>query len=240
MLLRIGATGAGNVNISNNGANVVNAELNNTTMSFSGTGQTIILAGVVRWRNTASALIGTAFPSTLFTYSSLRGGVVECIGVDLSALGSGKTICGGTGTPMMATFKFVDCKLDAAATWSAVPSDPCSMEMDFIRCGASGNYAVRRHRLMGLLTEETTIVRTGGATDGTTPIAWKVVTTANCVYSRPFECPPIAVWNDTTGSARTATIECIWGGGAVPLDFGNLGRRGIPGRCVVTAGKFCQ
>jgi hypothetical protein len=34
----------------------------------------------------------------------------------------------------------------------------------------------------------------------------------------PFECPPIAIWNDTTGSAKTATIEGIWGGGAVPLD----------------------
>ena len=69
-----------------------------------------------------------------------------------------------------------------------------------------------------LLTEETTIVRTGGASDGTTPISWKIVTTANCNYSMPFECPPIAIWNDTTGSAVTATVEGIWGGGAVPND----------------------
>ena len=61
-------------------------------------------------------------------------------------------------------------------------------------------------------------MRTGGASDGTTPIAWKIVTTANCTYSMPFECPPIAIWNDTTGSAKTATVEGIWGGGAVPND----------------------
>ena len=61
-------------------------------------------------------------------------------------------------------------------------------------------------------------MRTGGATDGTTPISWKMVTTANSSYSLPFVCPPIAIWNDTTGSARTATIEGIWGGGATPLD----------------------
>src|SRR6185436_3707180 len=36
-------------------------------------------------------------------------------------------------------------------------------------------------------------------------------------YSTPFECPPIAIWNDTTGS-RTATVQGICGGGAVPND----------------------
>lgn len=239
--LRIGATGAGNINITNNGANVTNAELNNTTISFSGVGQTIIFAGALRWRNTPSALIGTAVPTTLFTYTSLRGGFVECIGVDFSAAGSGKTICGTSTSPLMVQFKFVDCKFDAAATWSAAPTDPCSMEEDFIRCGASGNYAVRRHRLMGLLTEETTIVRTGGASDGTTPISWKVVTTANCVYSRPFECPPIAIWNDTTGSAKTATIECISAAVAnddeVWVDLEYLGDASSPQGAFVNDGK---
>jgi len=80
------------------------------------------------------------------------------------------------------------------------------------------NYTVHRHRYSGLLVEETTIIRTGGASDGTTPIAWKITTTANCSYSLPFECPPIAIWNDTTGSSVTATIEGVWGGGAVPND----------------------
>src|SRR4029077_18258117 len=88
----------------------------------------------------------------------------------------------------------------------------------FVRSSASGNYAIYRSRLGGVLTEETTIVRTGGASDGTTPLAWKVVTTTSCLYSAPFECPLIAIWNDTTGSVVTATVEGIWGGGAVPLD----------------------
>ena len=94
-----------------------------------------------------------------------------------------------------------------------------SAEVDFIRSGSAGvNYTVRRHRHTGTLTEETTIVRTGGAIRWHHADRWKVVTTANCTYSLPFECPPIAIWNDTTGSAKTATIEGIWGGGAVPND----------------------
>ena len=105
----------------------------------------------------------------------------------------------------------MDCKLNASVTKSASPQSYGSTEVDFIRCGAAGvNYAVYRDRISGQLTEETTIVRTGGggASDGTTTISWKVVTTANCTYSMPFECPPIAIWNDTTGS-KTATVEGI-------------------------------
>ena len=49
-----------------------------------------------------------------------------------------------------------------------------------------------------------------------TPYSWKIVTTANCTFSMPFECPPIAIWNNTTGSAVTATVECI--GAALPTD----------------------
>lgn len=68
---------------------------------------------------------------------------------------------------------------------------------------------------------ETTIVRGGGATqpdaDGDdTTVAWKITTTANSKWVLPFESLPIAIWNDTVGSAVTATVYGIWGGGAVP------------------------
>jgi len=168
------------------------------------------------WRNTPSAVLGT-IPTSLFILNGSAGGMIECIGVDLSAVGSGKIICPALNTVGAASFRFVDCKLNAAATWSSVPTSPGSTEVDLIRSGASGvNYTIYRHRISGLLTEETTIVRTGGASDGTTPLAWKIVTTANCSYSMPFECPPIAIWNDTTGSAVTATVEGI--AAALPTD----------------------
>jgi hypothetical protein len=184
-------------------------------MSFSGTGQSVECGGRLRWRN--STLIGSAMPTNLIWPRSAYGLDVECIGVDLSAAGSGKTIAPASGTSGPAIYRFIDCKLNASVTKSATPSNHGSTEVDYIRSGSSGvNYTVHRHRISGLLIEETTIVRTGGASDGTTPIAWKVVTTANCTYSMPFECPPIAIWNDTTGSAKTATVECI--GAAIATD----------------------
>lgn len=215
--LRLGSTGASVIISSSQSGNYW--AWNNTTVSFSATGNSIQIMGKLKWRNTPSALIGSAVPTTLFFPVTGHGLDLECIGVDLSAVGSGKTIAGAVATSDGNRARFIDCKLDAAVTKSAVPLAHGASEVDFIRTGASGvNYTVYSHRMAGLLTEETTIVRTGGATDGTTPIAWKVVTTANCIYSLPFECPAIVIWNDTTGSARTATIECIWGGGAVPLD----------------------
>lgn len=194
-------------------------EMNNTTLSFATTGDTCRLNGVVRWRNTPSALIGAAVPTDLFTPFN-TGNILECCGVDLSAAGSGKNIIVNVGGTNAAKYRFLDCKLNASV--NKVSGDPLGFgtnETDFIRCGSTGvNYATYRKSLSGALDHETTIVRTGGASDGTTPISWKIVTSANSNYTTPFECPPISIWNDTTGSSITAAIEGIWGGGAVPND----------------------
>ena len=174
---------------------------------------------VVKWRNTPSGLQGAAVPTNLFLpkSGSNLGGEVECIGVDLSAAGSGKTLV--TADPVVSgqKYKFIDCKLNASVTKSVVPGSHGSTEIDFVRSSPSGvNYTIFSHRITGTLDHETTIVRTGGASDGTTPIAWKVVTTANCNFNFPFECPPIAIWNDTIGAPVTATVEGI--GAALPTD----------------------
>ena len=217
--LRIPGTGASTISAAalNVGGTVI--ELNNTTVSFGAIGQSIVVYGVFRWSNTPSALLGT-IPTTLFTLTgSARGGAVECNGVDLSAAGSGKTIVAASAIPQAQSFRFVDCKLNASVTKSVTPTGPGATLVDFIRCGATGvNYTVHRHRMSGLLVEELTVVRSGGASDGLTPIAWRVDTTVDCTYSMPFQCPPIARWNDTDGSPVTATVEGIWGGGAVPND----------------------
>lgn len=215
------------------------AELNNTTVSFAHSSNLITSYSRLKWRNTPSALLGT-IPTIIFAIGSARGGAIECIGVDLSAAGSGKTLVSG-GQTQAGSVTFVDCKLDAAVTKSAVPTQ---QDVDFVRSSATGNYAVARYRASGTLTEETTIVRTGGASDGTTPLAWKIVTAStDCTYSLPFECPPIAIWNDTTGASVTATVEGIWGGGAVPndddiwLDLEYLGDASSPQGSFVNDGK---
>jgi hypothetical protein len=203
----------------NNSLAACYCEFNNTTMSFANAGHQVLLGGVTRWRNTPSALLGTA-PTLLFLPTSPRGGSLDCIGVDFSAAGSGKTLVDTNNTTQGFAFRFTDCKLNAAVTKdNATATATGATTVDFLRSGSSGvNYTLHRSVYAGTLDQETTIVRSGGASDGTTPISWKILTSANSTYSLPFECPPIAIWNDTTGSSVTATIEGIWGGGAVPND----------------------
>jgi len=241
--LRIGGSNAaGRIQFSQSGTGYSNLiELNNTTVSFANTSHAIQVGSILRWRNTPSALLGT-IPTTLFLPVTAWGALVECDGVDFSAATSGKTLVTSISNSVIQSYKFVDCKMDASVTKSTVPAAHGSTEMDFVRCGATGvNYAVHRHRISGLLTEETTIVRTGGANDGTTTISWKIVTTANCTFSMPFECPPIAIWNDTTGSAVIATVEGI--AAALPtdaevwLDVEYLGSASSPQGSFVNDGK---
>jgi hypothetical protein len=114
----------------------------------------------------------------------------------------------------------MDCKLNAALANKVDVTGTtlgCGQFL-FVRCSTTGNYAIHAEDSTGRVTEETTIVRTGGATDGTTPIAWKIETSARSSYITPLESPPPAIWNDTTGSPVTATVEGIWGGGSVPND----------------------
>jgi hypothetical protein len=206
----------------------------NTGLQFGATGDGMALSQTeFRWKNTPTAIRGATLPTTLSNVVT-RAGRAVFEGVDLSALGSGKTLVGASITaPWLYLFK--DCKLGASVTVAATPTSPGAAETNLIRCDSGDtNYRHERYRYEGTQTVETTIVRTGGASDGTTPISWKIITTANSERTQPFECLPISIWNETVGSPITLTVQGIWGGGAVPtsaeiwMDVEYLGTSGFP------------
>ena len=95
------------------------------------------------------------------------------------------------------------------------------------------NYRFAEHSYEGSVVNETTIVRTSGASDGTTPISWKMVSSANSKFWYPLVSPEIAIWNDTVGSAKTATIEIVNDGTTfqddeIWLEVEYLGTSGFP------------
>ena len=72
------------------------------------------------------------------------------------------------------------------------------------------NYRIWVKEYTAELVQETTIVLTGGTSDGATPLSWKVMTTANCNFvSGRFQSPEIFKWNEVTGSPITATVEIL-------------------------------
>lgn len=184
-------------------------DLYNTTVSFGSVGQSIIVFGNVRWRATSSVVAGSV-PTTLFEGSAGNAGRVDCIGLDFSAVGSGKNLIDGA-LANWNRYTFVDCKLDSAVTrvTGTIPGQG-GIEALFVNCaGADTNYDFYRQIYQATETHETTIVKSGGASDGTTSFSRKIVTTANAKVFSPYQSLPIAVWNETTGSAITLTVEVV-------------------------------
>lgn len=72
------------------------------------------------------------------------------------------------------------------------------------------NYRLWIEEPFGNVKDETTLVRTGGASDGTTPLSWKMTTGAEAKWPINYlATDEIVIWNETTGSAITATVEIL-------------------------------
>lgn len=189
--------------------------LYNTTVSFGASSGTFITLanGEFIWESTLSAVQGSA-PTSLFGTSNSTNAVCRCKGVDFSALGSGKTLV--VAPTALQKYSFVDCKLGASVTVAGTPTVAGAC-IDLIRGDSSAtNYRHERYTYQGTQTVETTIVRTGGASDGTTSASWKVVTTANSKWIAPFESLPVTIWNDSTSAITTLTFYGTTTGGGVP------------------------
>lgn len=186
-----------------------------------------------------SVAVGASIPTTLINFVN---GVLQLIGVDLSAIPSGKTLIGAGGAGIAL---IQNCKLAASVTIAATPTNQGSGETQLILSDSSGtNYRQEYYQYAGTQTIETTIIRTGGAaTPNGTGYSWKIVTSANSKWAFPFEMSPLVIWNSSTVTNVTLTIYGIWGGGAVPTtadlwpEFGYMGASGNPIYTMVSAGK---
>jgi hypothetical protein len=101
--------------------------------------------------------------------------------------------------------------------------------------GADTNYRTEIQDVAGALYSETTLVKTGGASDGTTTISWKIISAANAEPSTPkFYSPEIVKKNVTTGSSITVTVDILHDSATnlqddeVWLEVMYLGTSGVP------------
>jgi hypothetical protein len=134
--------------------------------------------------------------------------------VDLSLLGSGKNLVDVTNMTGKSLVSFENCKLGSSVTVATGTFSNAggngSVEIRLVNCdSADTNYRYHKQNYHGTITQESTIVRTGGASDGTTPISRKMVSTANTKIYSPLVMDDIVFWNETTGSSQTATIEVV-------------------------------
>ena len=183
----------------------------------------------------AIADTGTVPTTLLLASTSSNGGLVSFVGVDLVTFGSGKNLCTAAGASQM-VYKFRQCKLGASVTLvSAASIGQGGVRVFLDNCdSADTNYRMQRHQYQGNVYSETVVVRNGGATDGTTRLAWRMVTSANSKLYSPLSSPVIAQWNDTTGASKTITVSLIHDGTAalnddeVWIEVEYLGTAGFP------------
>ncbi len=72
------------------------------------------------------------------------------------------------------------------------------------------NYRFWSQNHAGECKTETTLIRTGGLSDGTTPLSYKFTTFANAEYPHLLaSTPEFSRWNDTVNSAITVTVEIL-------------------------------
>ena len=155
-----------------------------------------------------SILSGGTSPTTFLTPAARSDFLVE--GFDFSNAAAGLNLVAATAASVKGTFR--NCKLPA--TWSGVlhSSTPgYGSTYELFNCDSGDtNYRYRKAAQFGTVADETTIVRTGGASDGTTTWSLKMVTNANALYpTNSLSIPERVRWNTTVGTPITVTVEFV-------------------------------
>lgn len=154
-----------------------------------------------------SVLSGSASITDLVSLDNSSTALIS--GMDLSNLHSAVNIfrgsSGGRGV-------IRNCKLPAS--WSGSVATSLTRQSDrfsLYNCDSSDtNYRLWIEAWAGSIKQETTIVLSGGASDGTTSISWCMATNADAkLPNQPLTSDEVVIWNDTTGSALTATVEIV-------------------------------
>lgn len=170
--------------------------------------QRIGVYGTMEWRG-GSLMAGSACTVLMEVGLSSRHGVVNVIGVDLSAGPSNMALVGNAlGTGLV---RFIGCQLPPNWTGNLVNAfDLVGMRVEMINCDSGDtNYRMWIEEKVGSIKTETALVRAGGASDGDTPISWKMASSGNTHIHSPLFSNDMVLRNTTTGSAITLTVEIL-------------------------------
>lgn len=196
-------------------------ELINSTLRFGATGHALVISQIkMTWRG-GGLHASTAAITTLIA-SLVDGAEVLFTGLDLSAGATSMSIINGSGINTAGKVILRNCKMPASWSGSLFSAAPAGMGLraEMWNCSATDtNYAMWVEDYSGSIKHETTIVHSGGASDGDTPISWKMASSANAEYPAiVLRSPEIFVPNTTTGASKTLTVEIAQDGTTTALN----------------------
>ncbi len=194
-----------------NGQNTL--KLHNTDVNFSGGGNASTFvpdnSGVFVWHGGVLSIGGT--PGNFLFNLSDETVFLSIAGVDLSAAPNNLFNVANSAEILA---ELHHCLLNSAV--SLTSGTIASVGTKILMSGCDDTTGNDLYRLEyvdyygSIIHDDAIFVTTGGASDGTTPISWKMVTTANATeFSEPLISPPIVVWVNGTGS-KTFTVQCLW------------------------------
>jgi hypothetical protein len=180
----------------------------NCTFKFATTGQKISGLNGMRWQG-GSLLAGGTSPTNVDL--AVAGGVVQDL--DLTAASAAVTLAAssdGANTVVQSLFT----NIALPASWSGTfKSGVVNWQgtATLINSDSTGtNYILHRKTPFGDVYSEIVVVRSGGASDGVTPLSWKMVSiaTSGVFPHSVLSTGEFVIWNDSTGS-RTVTVEFL-------------------------------
>lgn len=161
------------------------------------------------------ALAGSAVTEFIKAFSTVAADV-DVSGLDMSSGAASMNLL-AANLNGVGQLKFDSCKMPAGWTGGIVSGAALAhsgLKALMINCdSADTNYRLITAGWGAGLNTETAVYRTGGASDGVTPISWRIATNTLTTYPLiNFDAPPITRWNDVTGSPVTVSIEVLTDG----------------------------
>jgi hypothetical protein len=190
--------------------------LKNCNVKFAAAGQSISCnRGKFTWSGGSISAGSTALTGGLF--SNLGGfnsgfffdGLIE--GVNLTNMGTAANLVAvsNTTTPINLTFR----NIRLPDSWSGSLTSGTLQPGYVVRMqngdNADTNYRVWEEHYAGTIRSETTVVKTGGSTDGVTPFSIKMTSNANCSALSPLKAPSTRQYQATIGSPITVTFDFL-------------------------------
>jgi hypothetical protein len=207
----------------------------NCSFKFANASQGLSLGATGDNRITGGSILSGGTSPTAFIPSVTAGGSLLVEGFDFSNASSSMNLTAFTVADARIVFR--NCKMPASWSGSLNSSTPGNGSMvEMFNCdGADTHYRYRRSTQFGTVQDETTIVRTGGASDGTTTYALKMVSNGSTAWkTHTLNLPEMVKWNDTVGSTVTVTVEFVHdnvsglGNSNICMDVLYLGTSGAP------------
>jgi len=163
----------------------------------------------------------TASGGSVMPVFSGGGALTILEGCDFSALNTaaiGRSNIPLLGSSPNSNWLVKDCVLGVGMI--AVSNMNWNTQIDLNRVDTGTAY-IRNERwnMLGTLITSTSVVRTGGAVDGTTPVSHQIATSSsNTFIGTSFYALPLAIWNAVIGSNRNVTLYGIANDSRLPTN----------------------